>query len=176
MNKKKRISLIVLIVGIAILAAGVIFLVLRLVTENNKVPDGEYLVARRTWLLDEGATAKGDVRSDTTAESDTQDGADYVTNCGGDNLEETNCKDVDVALVVWSFDEIGKGKLTTNGGLDEYDFIWAIEDNKLKIETNWLYLLENEYEYSLDQNAGRLDLTDGDKSYHFIAVKQSTDS
>lgn len=174
MNKKKRISLIVLIVGIAILAAGVIFLVLRLVTENNKVPDGEYLVARRTWLLDESATAKGDARSDTTAESDTQDDAGYVTNCGGDNLEETNCEDV--ALVVWDFDEIGKGKLTTNGGLDEYDFIWAIEDNKLKIETNWLYLLENEYEYSLDQNTGRLDLTDGDKSYHFIAVKQSTDS
>lgn len=174
MNKKKRISLIVLIVGIAILAAGVIFLVLRLVTENNKVPDGEYLVARRTWLLDESATARGDARSDATAESDTQDDAGYVTNCGGDNLEETNCEDV--ALVAWDFDEIGKGKLTTNGGLDEYDFIWAIEDNKLKIETNWLYLLENEYEYSLDQNTGRLDLTDGDKSYHFIAVKQSADS
>lgn len=174
MDKKKRISLIVLIVGIAILAAGVIFLVLKLVTENNKVPDGEYLVARRTWLLDESATARGDARSDATAESDTQDDAGYVTNCGGDNLEEMNC--LDVALVVWDFDEIGKGKLTTNGGLDEYDFIWAIEDNKLKIETNWLYLLENEYEYSLDQNTGRLDLTDGDKSYHFIAVKQSTDS
>ena len=176
MNKKKRISLIVLIVGIAILAAGVIFLVLRLVTENNKVPDGEYLVARRTWLLDESATARGDTQGDATAESDTQDDAGHVTNCEGDNLEETNCLDVDVALVVWSFDEIGKGKLTTNGGLNEYGFIWAIEDNKLKIETNWLYLLENEYEYSLDQNAGRLDLTDGDKSYHFIAVKQNTDS
>lgn len=174
MDKKKRISLIVLIVGIAILAAGVIFLVLRLVTENNKVPDGEYLVTRRTWFLDESTTAKGDARSDTTTESDTQDDGGYATNCGGDNQEETNCEDV--ALVAWDFDEIGKGKLTTNGGLDEYDFIWAIEDNKLKIETNWLYLLENEYEYSLDQNTGRLDLTDGDKSYHFIAVKQSTDS
>ena len=170
MNKKKRISLIVLIVGIAILAAGVIFLVLRLVTENNKVPDGEYLVARRTWLLDESATARGDARSDTTAESDTQDDADYVTNCGGDNLEETNCKDVDVALVAWDFDEIGKGKLTTNGGLDEYDFIWAIEDNKLKIETDWLYPLENEYEYELNQESGLLKLSDSEKVYYFYAV------
>lgn len=169
MDKKKRISLIVLIVGIAMLAAGVIFLVLRLVTENNRVPDGEYLVARRTWLLDENATAKGDARSGATAESDTQDDAGYVTNCGGGNLEETNCEDV--ALVAWDFDEIGKGKLTTNGGLDEYDFIWAIEGNKLKIETDWFYPLENEYQYSLDQNAGKLELTDGEKKYYFIGLK-----
>ena len=168
MNKKKRISLIVLIVGIAILAAGVIFLVLRLVTENNKVPDGEYLVARRTWLLDESATARGDARSDATAEGDTQDDAGYVTNCGGSNLEETNC--LDVALVAWDFDEIGKGKLTTNGGLDEYDFIWAIEDNKLKIETDWLYPLENEYEYELNQESGLLKLAGGEKVYYFYAV------
>ena len=171
MDKKKRISLIVLIVGIAILAAGVIFLVLRLVTENNKVPDGEYLVARRTWLLDESATARGDARSDTTAESDTQDDASYVTNCGGSNLEETNCEDV--ALVVWDVDEIGKGKLTTNGGLDEYDFIWAIEGNKLKIETDWFYPLENEYQYFLDQNAGKLELTDGEKNIISSASSKS---
>ena len=41
--------------------------------------------------------------------------------------------------VIWKFTEIGKGTLTTNGHLDDYDFIWSLEGNKLKIETAWLY-------------------------------------
>ena len=69
--------------------------------------------------------------------------------------------------VVWDFTEVGKGKLTTNGHLNDYDFIWAIEDGKLLIETDWLYTLENEYEYDLDQGAGVLTLTAGDETYQF---------
>ena len=71
--------------------------------------------------------------------------------------------------VIWDFTEIGKGTLTTNAHTNDYDFIWAIEDGKLKIETNWLYELDNEYDYTLDQDSGVLTLIDGDKTYKFIA-------
>ena len=71
--------------------------------------------------------------------------------------------------VVWDFTEIGKGKLTTNNHINDYDFIWSLEDGKLKIETDWLYNLENEYEYALDQNAKTLTLTSGEDVYRFTA-------
>lgn len=51
--------------------------------------------------------------------------------------------------VIWTFTEIGKGKLTTNNYVDSYDFIWAISDDTLKIETDWLYTLNNEYKYKI---------------------------
>lgn len=71
--------------------------------------------------------------------------------------------------VIWDFTEVGKGKLTTNNHENDYDFEWAIGDGKLKIETKWLYELNNEYDYSLDQSNGKLTLTDGDESYQFVA-------
>lgn len=71
--------------------------------------------------------------------------------------------------VIWDFTEMGKGELTTNDHLNDYGFIWAIEDGKLLMETNWLYELENEYEYSLDQGAGVLILTADDVTYQFTA-------
>ena len=52
--------------------------------------------------------------------------------------------------VVWQFTEIGKGTLTTNNHLNDYDFIWAIENGKLKIETAWLYDLNDEFSYKID--------------------------
>lgn len=73
--------------------------------------------------------------------------------------------------VVWDFTEIGKGTLTTNSHENDYNFKWAIEDDKLKIETDWLYDLENEYEYELDQGAGKLTLHDDDGDYTFIATE-----
>ena len=69
--------------------------------------------------------------------------------------------------VVWDFTEIGKGTLTTNGHKNDYEFKWAIEDGKLKIETDWLYELENEYEY--DQSEGVLILKADDKEHKFVA-------
>lgn len=71
--------------------------------------------------------------------------------------------------VIWDFTEIGKGKLTTNNHINDYDFIWSLEDNKLKIETDWLYNLNNEYEYTLDQGAKTLTLTSGEDVYRFMA-------
>ena len=55
----------------------------------------------------------------------------------------------DVPEVAWDFTEIGKGSLTTNSHTNDYDFIWAMEGNKLKIETKWLYNLNDEFEYKI---------------------------
>lgn len=66
--------------------------------------------------------------------------------------------------VIWDFTEVGKGKLTTDGHLNDYKFIWSIEGNKLKIETTWLYDLNDEFEYSLDQGAKVLTLKNPDKN------------
>lgn len=52
--------------------------------------------------------------------------------------------------VIWNFTEIGKGTLTTNNHVNDYDFIWATEGNTLKIETAWLYNINNEYSFSLE--------------------------
>ena len=71
--------------------------------------------------------------------------------------------------VEWKFTEIGKGSLTTNAHTNDYDFIWALEDNKLKIETDWLYDLENEYNYSLNQDTGELILSADDVEYRFVS-------
>lgn len=74
----------------------------------------------------------------------------------------------DESGVIWDFTEVGKGTLTTNNHLNDYDFIWAIEDNQLKIETDWLYDLENTYEYQLDQGTNTLTLTDADGKTHIF--------
>ena len=71
--------------------------------------------------------------------------------------------------VIWDFTEIGKGTLTTNNHTNDYNFIWALEDGNLKIETDWLYDLENEYEYSLDQSSKTLTLTADGETYKFKA-------
>ena len=71
--------------------------------------------------------------------------------------------------VIWDFTEVGKGTLTTNNHTNDYDFIWAREDGKLKVETDWLYDLENEYEYSLDQGSKTLTLTADGETYKFKA-------
>ena len=69
----------------------------------------------------------------------TQD-AEYLVSVGSWEREDT-------PGVIWKFTEIGKGSLTTNAHMNDYDFIWAMEGNKLKIETNWLYTLNDEYSY-----------------------------
>lgn len=81
---------------------------------------------------------------------------------------EDECKDA----VIWTFSEIGKGTLTTNGHKNDYDFKWAIRDGRLVIETDWLYELDNEYEYMLDQGTRGLILKDDDKEYKFVAEEQ----
>lgn len=81
---------------------------------------------------------------------------------------ESECDDA----VIWTFSEIGKGTLTTNGHKNDYDFIWAIRDGKLLIETDWLYKLNNEYEYTLDQEARTLTVKSEGAEYKFVAEEQ----
>lgn len=71
--------------------------------------------------------------------------------------------------VEWKFTEIGKGTLTTNAHENDYDFLWSLEDGKMKVETDWLYDLENEYDYKLDQNAGELILSADGEEHRFVA-------
>lgn len=87
-------------------------------------------------------------------------------------IDDSNCaSEVEncTSGVIWDFTEIGKGTLTTNDHLNDYDFLWAIEDGKLLIETDWLYDLENSYDYTLDQGSGTLTLRDDAGEYKFIA-------
>ena len=127
MKKKKLVwAIVTLVVGLATLVTGIVFLVLNL-NKSAAAQDGNYLVAQENWAL---------------SDSD---------------------------KVVWDFTEIGKGTLTTNGHENDYEFKWALEDGKLKIETDWLYELENEYEYTLDQSAGKLTLSADGKEYEFVA-------
>ena len=86
-------------------------------------------------------------------------------NCNNKEENEINCE----PGVIWKFTEIGKGTLTTNNHINDYDFIWSLKDGKLLIETAWLYDLNNEYEYELNQGNGTLTLKDGDKEFNFTA-------
>ena len=76
--------------------------------------------------------------------------------------------------VIWTFTEIGKGKLTTNNNKNIYDFIWALEGDKLKIETNWLYTLEDEFTYRIDN--GNLILTKDDSTEIKFSPASSVDT
>lgn len=72
----------------------------------------------------------------------TQD-AEYLVSVG-------NWEREDIPGVVWSFTEIGKGSLTTDAHTNDYDFIWEIDGDKLKIETDWLYTINDEFEYKIE--------------------------
>lgn len=89
--------------------------------------------------------------------------AEYLVEVGTWQLENDS-------TVVWDFTEIGKGKLTTNFYINEYDFIWAMDGDQLKIETDWLYTLNNAYTYILDQGAKKLTLADDNGSYVFVPL------
>ena len=94
--------------------------------------------------------------------------AEYLVEIGAWQLE-------DESTVVWNFTEIGKGKLTTNFYVNEYDFLWAMDGDQLKIETDWLYTLNNEYTYELDQGAKTLTLKNSEETFTFIPAPIQTD-
>lgn len=70
----------------------------------------------------------------------------------------------DDPTVIWDFTDTGKGKLTTDGHLNNYDFKWSLEGGRLKIETAWFYDLSDDFEYSLDQGAKILTIKNQDKN------------
>jgi len=75
----------------------------------------------------------------------------------------------DEPSVIWKFTEVGKGTLTTDNHATDYDFIWALQDGKLKIETSWLYNLNDEFSYSLDQGGKTLTLKNNQTEVKFKA-------
>ncbi len=76
----------------------------------------------------------------------------------------------DEPSVVWEFTEVGKGSLTTDGGQTKYDFIWRLEGDKLKIETTWLYNLNDEFSYILDQGDKTLTIKNDETEVKFKAT------
>ena len=77
----------------------------------------------------------------------------------------------DAPGVIWDFTEVGKGELTTNDYLNDYDFIWALEDGELKIDTDWLVTLSDAYAYDLSQSSQTLTLTRDDETWTFVPAK-----
>lgn len=69
----------------------------------------------------------------------------------------------DQPAVIWDFIGIGGGELTTDGHLNDYAFEWSLENGKLKIQTDWLYDLNDEFDYKIDQGAKTLVITNADK-------------
>ena len=136
---KRRVPIIVFIVGMVMLVAGVATLLVRFLTPD-RARDAEFLVEAGEWAL-EG--------SEKCAETE--------------GSEEKTCE----PAVVWKFTEVGKGTLTTNGHINDYEFIWAIEGETLKIETAWLYDLNDEFKYELDQENYVLKLMRGDEMFTF---------
>ena len=137
-NKKK------LVTSLIVMVVGLIALVVGVVmlilnlVREPEMPDGEYLVSAKEWVMLDGANC-----------------AEAPADCAKTS-------------VIWKFTEVGKGSLTTNGHKNDYDFIWALDDGRLLVETDWLYELENSYTYELDKRAGRLSLKDGEKAIVFV--------
>ena len=146
MNKKRIVSIVVLMIGLITFVIGAVFLLLRL-TEKPAISDGEYLMSVKNWVLEED------------------------NNCGlieqANSEEKANCEDG--ARVVWQFIDVGKGVLTTNNHLNDYSFNWILQEKRMLVQTDWLYKLNNEYEYTLNQNEGILILSDNDNEYRFVA-------
>ena len=159
MDRKKVFSIGILIIGIATLVMGAVFLVLKL-TAGPVEADGEYLVSAGEWVLDgDPSCTKNTNEAEATADADKGEGD------AQDAKKEVECE----SSVVWKFTEIGKGTLTTNGHKNDYNFQWALEDGKLTIQTEWLYEMNNEYDYTLNQEDGILTLKAGEKEYRFAS-------
>lgn len=125
-SKKKLVGFIVLLCGIMVCVAGLVFLLVNLFTGPG-LRDAEYLVKVGQWVRE----------------------------------DEPN--------VIWNFTEIGKGSLTSNNHTNDYEFIWELDEETLKVETSWLYNLNNEYSYEIED--GRLILND---TITFVPAEQST--
>ena len=150
-----------MIVGLATLVTGAVFLILRL-NAGPGISDGEYLVSAGEWILDNDTSCKKQDESTEETESEPKESQDEAKE---DSIPKIDCE----SSVIWKFTEIGKGTLTTNAHTNDYDFQWAIEDGKLKIRTNWLYELDDEYEYRLNQGDGILTLKTDEKEYRFAS-------
>lgn len=166
MEKKRIVSIVVLIIGLVTLVIGAVFLVLKL-TSGPAMADGDYLVSVGNWVLESNL----DSIEDNSGEDDPEpNNLKAPSNCENQAEENdgTNCETNDSG-VIWQFTEIGKGTLTTNNHLNDYEFAWALQEGQMLVQTEWLYELNNKYDYTLDQGEGVLVLSDGANEYRFVA-------
>ena len=150
---KKRISLIIFSIGILTLIASIVFLVVKLNMEPA-LHDGDFLVSVGEWTIENGKCSQLKCAKETKCMDGNGESMQICENGG----------------VIWNFTEIGKGTLTTNDHINDYDFRWIIEDNKLKIQTDWLYTMNDEFEYTLDQGNNILTIKDGDEEVKFVPL------
>lgn len=150
-GRQKLVAITVFVIGLAMLVTGAVLLILKL-TAEPKISDAEYLISVGKWRLEDGTNCTDKTESDepTDEQAEAEQG-------------EANC----LPSVVWNFTEAGKGTLTTNNHLNDYDFIWTIEGETLKIETSWLYTLNDEFSYGIDRENETLVLTRGEEKTTF---------
>ncbi len=160
-SKLKPASIAILVIGVIVLIVGIVVLILNL-SKGPALSDAEKLTSAKEWILDANCGSSSDAASSVeTGEASNDEG---IT--GG----EANCS----GAVVWKFTEVGKGNLTTNGHKNDYDFKWAIEEDKLRIEVEWLYDLDKDYGYKFEDNDSTLVLTDkDDKEYRFVKTEKT---
>ena len=153
-GRQKTVAIIVFVIGLALLATGVTFLILKL-TAEPKISDAEYLISVGKWRLEDGTNCADKTESDepTDEQAEAEQG-------------EANCS----PSVVWNFTEAGKGTLTTNNHIIDYDFIWTIVGENLKIETSWLYTLNDEFSYKIDRESNTLTLRKDEESFTFVKL------
>lgn len=132
-SAKKRVGLIVMLVGILACIAGLVFLLMNIFAKPD-MRDAEYLVEVGAW-----------VRKDEPS-------------------------------VEWKFTEVGKGVLTTNAHMNDYDFIWALDEDTLKVETAWLYTLNDSFVYELNQSDKTLTLTKDEETIVFIPAEKPAEN
>ena len=83
----------------------------------------------------------------------------------------------DAPDVIWQFTDIGHGTLTTNDHVNDYDFAWALEDDQIKIDTDWLITKNDEYTYHIDQSQNQLTIEGADETLTFVpATKDNNES
>ncbi len=80
------------------------------------------------------------------------------------------------AKVKWIFKEDGKGSLTTNDALDFYDFTWTLENGTLKIATDWLYTLEDEFSFTLNREEESFTVVAKEDEKESVFIKTTADS
>lgn len=151
MNKKRIFSIITFIIGIITLAVGVVFLVIKLINANS-MQDGEFLVSVGEWVEENGKCEQLKCAEDTKCLDENGESASRCENGG----------------VIWNFTEIGKGTLTTNDHKNDYDFSWALENGKIIIKTKWLYDIDDEFEYRLDQGSKTLTIIKDGEEIKFV--------
>ncbi|MBR3204184.1 hypothetical protein IKF81_00680 [Candidatus Saccharibacteria bacterium] len=65
-------------------------------------------------------------------------------------IETKSWEKVDAPSVIWTFNEQGKGEITTNKS-NYYEMEWELSDKTLKIDTNWLYELNDSFDFFLNR-------------------------